>query len=179
MLMTNPTLLRLFMVSFKIGTLSFGGGISVWMYNEIVKDRSWLTEHEFLCDLSTARVLPGTNVTNLNVIIGYRLLGIPGSIVSLLGLLTVPFIAVIILAVSYDDIRSMSLDAALQGAAAGAIGPAAAITLKSVKHGGNTWYAGVVLIVTAAVGIANLPVGGLLAIIIPISIILVIFFRKN
>ena len=114
---------RLFLVCFQIGLFSFGGGLSGWIYQEVVVRRRWMTEDDFLSGLALCQVMPGINVTNLVVYIGQRLRGVLGSCVALVGLLVGPFFVVIGLVLVYERIAGVSwVHAAMDGVAAAAIG---------------------------------------------------------
>lgn len=101
-----PELLRSFG---KIGCLSFGGPaaqISL-MHKELVEERKWLSEKEFLSGLSFCMLLPGPEAMQLATYSGWRLRGTLGGLIA--GLLFVLPGAVVILAlamiyVSYGDV---------------------------------------------------------------------------
>src|SRR5262245_17317670 len=89
---TTPVrLFDLFLIFLKIGAFSFGGGLSGWVHRDIVQQRRWLSEADFLAGMAITQILPGANITNLTVYIGSRLRGNWGALVSLVGLLLVPF----------------------------------------------------------------------------------------
>ena len=58
-------LLQIFALFAQIGLTSFGGGLSAWIYQEVVVRRGWLREGEFIAGLTLAQVLPGPNVINI------------------------------------------------------------------------------------------------------------------
>jgi chromate transporter len=114
---------QLFLMCLQIGLFSFGGGLSGWIYQEVVVRRRWMTEEEFLSGLALCQVMPGINVTNLIVYIGQRVRGIPGACVGLVGLIIGPFFVVIGLVLVYERIAGLAwLQAAFDGMAAAAIG---------------------------------------------------------
>ncbi len=76
----------------------FGGVIAV-AQRELVEKRRWLTMEEFIDDWSVAHTLPGPNVVNLSLMIGERYFGLRGALAALAGLLIVPLVLVITLAV--------------------------------------------------------------------------------
>ncbi|MEC9199115.1 MAG: chromate efflux transporter [Pseudomonadota bacterium] len=88
----------LFRVFGRIGLLSFGGPaaqISL-MHKELVEDRPWLTEAQFLRALSFCMLLPGPEAMQLATYSGWRLRGIAGGLIA--GLLFVVPGALLILA---------------------------------------------------------------------------------
>jgi len=119
----RPPIATIFFIFFRIGMFSFGGGLSGWVFREVVLRRGWLDEDEFMSGLALCQILPGTNVTNLAVYVGQKLRGWRGAASAFAGLLCVPFFAVIALASVYGLLKALPYaDAAIEGVAAAAIG---------------------------------------------------------
>lgn len=85
-----------------IALQGFGGVMGV-MYRELVERRRWLTNEELLELWSIAQVLPGPNMGNLSLIIGERYFGVRGAIAAGLGLFSVPFVLLMLLALAYTQ----------------------------------------------------------------------------
>jgi chromate transporter len=83
----KPTTLRLFLIFTRISLTSFGGGLSGWLLRQFVTDRGWVSEEEFLNGLSISQALPGVNVKNMAIWIGYRLCGLPGAVAAVAGII--------------------------------------------------------------------------------------------
>jgi chromate transporter len=131
----------IFVVFLRIGALSFGGGLSGWVYREIVQLRPWFKEEEFLAGLALSQILPGANVTNLTVYVGQRLRGTLGALAGLLGLLLVPFLAGIGLLLAYDAISGIAwIDSATNGIAAAAVGLLMFTTWKASRVSARTLH---------------------------------------
>jgi chromate transporter len=94
---TFTDLLRAFT---RIGLLSFGGpaGQIALMHRELVEDRAWISEDDFLHALNFCHLLPGPEAQQLATWIGWRLHGWRGGLAA--GLLFVIPGALIILALS-------------------------------------------------------------------------------
>lgn len=90
----------LFRVFGKIGCLSFGGPAAqiALMHRELVQERPWLTEKEFLSGLSFCMLLPGPEAMQLATYAGWRLRGTLGGLIA--GLLFVVPGALVILALA-------------------------------------------------------------------------------
>ncbi len=73
----------------RIGLLSFGGPAAqiALMHRELVDERKWLTEAEFLRALSFCMMLPGPEAMQLATYAGWKLRGLSGGIIA--GLLFV------------------------------------------------------------------------------------------
>jgi chromate transporter len=119
----HVSLLKIAGVFLSIGAMSFGGGITGWVYRDVVLQRQWMTEAEFVTGLSLAQTLPGGNVTNVSVYVGNWLRGIPGALVALIAILFVPATSTVALLAVYGYFADLSfVRAALDGVAAAAIG---------------------------------------------------------
>ncbi len=85
----------------RIGLLSFGGPAAqiALMHRELVEQRQWVTEAEYLSALSFCMLLPGPEAMQLATWIGWRLKGVRGGLLA--GLLFVAPGAVVVLALSW------------------------------------------------------------------------------
>jgi chromate transporter len=118
--MAKPiSLTELFLGFLKIGMLGFGGVAPVARH-VIVVERKWLTEAEFAALRGYGTVLPGPNVTNMAVMLGFENQGWLGALTAALGIMLVPLLFMLVLAVVYDDFRDhpMVADAVYAMAAA-------------------------------------------------------------
>ena len=99
----------------KIGILSFGGPAAqiALMHREVVDERNWLTEKQFLNALSFCMLLPGPEAMQLATYMGWRLHGVMGGLIA--GLLFIIPGAIIIaaLAGAYSVWGAMPLAAAV------------------------------------------------------------------
>jgi chromate transporter len=156
----RPTATGLFFVFAKIGLTSFGGGLSGWFLREFVKDRQWLTEEEFLNGLALSQALPGVNVKNLAIWIGYRLLGWRGAIAGFCGIIFPPAFAIIALGIFFSSISGVPLaHSALSGAAAAAIGLSLSMAITTVRRLPRRLFPFLVLVATfCAVAIFKVPI---------------------
>ena len=92
-----PSLSEATRVWWKIGILSFGGPAAqiALMHKEVVEDRAWLSEQQFLNALSFCMLLPGPEAMQLATYAGWRLHGTLGGLIA--GLLFVIPGAVVIM----------------------------------------------------------------------------------
>jgi chromate transporter len=165
-------LLQLFLVFFRVGMFSFGGGLAGWIYREVVTLRGWISDPDFFSGLALAQTLPGANVTNLSVYIGQRLRGSAGAFAALAGLLSGPFFAVIGLVVVYDRIGVMpAVQDALTGAAAAAIGLLLMVAVKGTKDSCRRLAPALIFVATfVAVGVLQWPLIPVVVALVPPSV---------
>ncbi|WP_171026370.1 chromate transporter [Mesorhizobium comanense] len=118
-----PSYSQLFWIFTRIALTSFGGGLSGWLLREFVQNRKWMTQEEFLNGLSISQALPGVNVKNMAVWIGYRLLGWRGAAIGFVGIIVPPAIVIVLLGTLFSSLSHYPLThVALMGAAAAAVG---------------------------------------------------------
>ena len=106
-----------------IGLTGLGAGRSVYFHEATVVKRPWMTNHEFIQDLTLSQLLPGPNFSNLAVAIGVRLGGWRGGAAGAIALI-VPG-ALILLAVSVFYFRTgiaPNVASAMHGAGAAVVG---------------------------------------------------------
>lgn len=155
----RPTPLQLFLIFTKIALTSFGGGLSGWFLREFVQIRKLMSEEEFLNGLSIAQALPGVNVTNMAIWIGYRMAGRNGAIASFLGIVVPPAFLVVAIGSAFSSISRYELShVALDGAASAAIGLSLAMGLTAARRVPRRLFPLAIMAATfVAVGILHWP----------------------
>lgn len=101
----NERLWILFSTTALISASTNGGwAIVAAMKEKFVKKYNWLTEEEMMDYMSIAQSSPGPIAINTSVLVGYRLEGIMGAFVTLLGTVLPPLIMMSIITVFYNYI---------------------------------------------------------------------------
>lgn len=169
-----PSLAELFVDFARIGMTSFGGGMSGWMRLEFVVRKRWLTEDNFLLGLSLSQALPGVNVVNLPIWIGYELRGTPGAIAAVTGLVLPSAVCVVLLSLFVTQFTDLPLThLLLAGVTATAIGFSLSIGLYAAwRRARDITSVGVMIATFAALFIFKLPTLWILLVIAPLSIAL-------
>lgn len=92
--------LQLFCTFFKIGALTFGGGLAMlpMLNREIVDKKHWATEDELLDYYSIGQCTPGIIAINTATFIGYKIKGKTGAIFSTFGIVCPSLIIIICIA---------------------------------------------------------------------------------
>lgn len=168
-------LLTIYWIFFQIGAFSFGGGLTAWLYREVVESRKLLSEADFLGGLTLAQVMPGINMTNLSVYVGQRLRGRAGAITAIVALLSAPFFAILVFGTVYASLRAIpALRYILDGMACSAVGLVLSMGVRAVRatRMENVQLA-ITVIVAVAIGILRLPMIPVILVLAPISIALV------
>ena len=136
-LVHHVPLWQLFLAFAKISVRGWGGGSGTiyTMQHELV-GRGWITSAQFGLDFGISRIPPGINLTALAVILGYRLNGPLGSIVSGLAFV-VPFsLVTLVLTVGFVNVTSNPVGGA---AVEGAVAVTAALTFALAIETAQSW----------------------------------------
>lgn len=101
-------LLELYMAFFRIGGLTFGGGLTMlpMLKFELVEKKGWVTEDELLDYYAVGQCTPGIIAVNLATFVGHKKKGILGGIFATLGMVSPSLIIVSILAIFLDQFMS-------------------------------------------------------------------------
>jgi chromate transporter len=127
----QPTSLTDLFVSFTLLALQGFGGVLAVVQRELVERKRWLTQEEFVEEWAVAQIMPGPNVVNLSLMIGGRYFGLPGALCALAGMLAVPLVIVLLLALLHTRFAHIpGIGGALRGMAAVSAGLIAATGLK-------------------------------------------------
>ena len=168
---TVPSLAEFVAVIARIGLTSFGGGISGWMLRIVVQERRWMTEPDFLTGLALCQVFPGINVVNLSIWLGYRLHGWRGALSGALAMVVPPGIVILLLITVVADAGHIPwVRSSLNGVAAAAIGLGAAMGLRAARRCLAPAPALIMAAVFLGVGVLQVPLLAVMAVIVPISV---------
>ena len=93
-------LLDIFIASFKVGLMTFGGGYAMLpiLQREVVETRKWVTEEEVLDYYAIGQCLPGVIMVNTMIFIGQKRRRTLGGIVAALGTVCPALIIITIIA---------------------------------------------------------------------------------
>ena len=117
--------------SFTVLALQGFGGVLAIVQREMVERKRWLTREEFVEDWAVAQIMPGPNVVNLSLMIGGRYFGLPGAMAALAGMLAIPLVVILAVALAYGHFATHpGVAGALRGMSAVAAGLIAATGLK-------------------------------------------------
>ena len=122
--------LELFLAFSQLALSGFGG-VLPWAHRTLVEKKGWLTQREFVETLAMGQLLPGPNIGNMAVMIGYRYAGYAGVAAAFGGLVCGPFLIMIAAGMLYTNYGTQPLiQQALSGMSSVAAGLVLATGLK-------------------------------------------------
>ena len=123
--------LELFISFFKVGIMTFGGGLSMLpnLEREIVDNKNWATREELLDYYAVGQCTPGIIAVNTATFIGHKTKGVLGGIVATLGMICPSLIIILILALFLNNFASIPV---VQSAFAGIRVAVCALVITSV-----------------------------------------------
>ncbi len=107
--------IELFLVFFRIGLFTLGGGYAMLplIEREIIEKKKWIGSEDFLNALAIAQSLPGPIAVNTATFVGYKLRGVPGCVAGVLGTVMPSFLCMILIAAFFAGIRDNATVAAV------------------------------------------------------------------
>ena len=111
-------LLDLFIVFFKIGLFTFGGGYAMLALIEdiCVEKKKWITHEEMMDITVIAESTPGPIAINLATYVGYKLRKIPGALIATIGMIIPSFFIVFLISQFLDRFLEIKwVSSAFQG----------------------------------------------------------------
>ena len=123
---------KLFFACLYLSTFTFGGGyvIVTLLKEKFVDQYHWIEEDEMLDLVAIAQSSPGAIAVNGAIVVGYKLVGIPGAIVAILGTILPPFIILSMVSMFYNAFRSnWFISQMLEGMQAGVGAVIASVTV--------------------------------------------------
>lgn len=103
----NINLWNLFLIFFKIGFFTFGGGYAMIpiFQREISDKRKWITSDEIINLFTMAQSIPGAIAVNTSILIGYKLKKNMGALITTLGIVLPSYITITVIAFFFDSIE--------------------------------------------------------------------------
>lgn len=105
--MNNKKLLTLFLATLKISAFTFGGGFVIipLLRRKFVEELKWIDEEEMLDLTAIAQSSPGAVAVNASILVGYRVAGLTGAVVSVLGTVIPPLFIISVISLFYQAFR--------------------------------------------------------------------------
>lgn len=99
---------KLFFSTFCLSAFTFGGGYVIipLMRKKFVEQYHWIEEEEMLDLTAIAQSSPGAIAVNASILIGYRLAGLLGALVTVIGTVLPPLIILSVISVAYTAFQN-------------------------------------------------------------------------
>lgn len=117
--------MTLFLAAFQLSACTFGGGFVIipLMRRKFVQELGWIGEQEMLDLTAIAQSSPGAIAVNASILVGYRVAGPAGALLSVLGTVLPPLIILSVISLFYAAFRdnrfvSMAMTGMLAGVGA-------------------------------------------------------------
>ena len=123
---------KLFISTLYLSAFTFGGGyvIVTLMKNKFVDEYHWIEENEMLDLVAIAQSSPGAIAVNGAIVVGYKLAGVVGIFITILGTILPPFIVLTVVSIFYNAFKSdWLISQLLEGMQAGVGAVIASVTV--------------------------------------------------
>jgi len=110
--------LQLFWTYLKIGTFTLGGGYAMLplIQREVVDNKGWIDEEEFLNMIALAQAAPGLIAVNSAIFIGWRVGGWRGVAGAVLGAVLPSFVIILAIAMIFTEWKELpAVEAVFKG----------------------------------------------------------------
>ena len=101
-----------------LSAVTFGGGFVIvsLMRKKFVKEYHWIEEKEILNLIAIAQSSPGSLSINISILVGYKLAGIPGALISITATALPPLITLSIVSLFYISFKdNVTVNALMKG----------------------------------------------------------------
>lgn len=127
----SKTLLKIFITTLYLSAFTFGGGYVIvsLMKKKFVDETHWIEQDEMLDLVAIAQSSPGPIAVNGAIAVGYKLCGVAGALVAIIGTIIPPFVIISIISYCYNAFRSnWVISQLLEGMQAGVAAVIASVT---------------------------------------------------
>jgi len=110
--------LKLFLSTFTISAFTFGGGYVIvpLMRKKFVEKLKWVEEKEMLDFVAIAQSAPGPIAVNTSILVGYKMAGVAGALITVFGTVLPPLLVMSVLFLLYSSFRANAVvNAAMLG----------------------------------------------------------------
>lgn len=123
--------IQLYTTFFRIGILTFGGGLTMLplLKYELVESKKWITEEKLLDCYAIGQCTPGIIAVNTATYVGYLKRGVFGGIIATLGMVSPSVIIITVVAMFLQNFMEVAI---IQHALMGIRGAVCALMLNTV-----------------------------------------------
>ena len=160
--------LELFFTFAKIGAFMFGGGYAMLplLERELIEKKGWITQEDILNYFAIAQCTPGVIAVNTATFVGHKQKGVVGGIVATVGVIFVPMIIILTIALALQAFWGHPLVARIfSGIRIAVAALIVSAVIKLFKSSVKNWF-GIVLYLLAFCAIAFLDVSPVVIVIL-------------
>ena len=160
--------LELFFTFAKIGAFMFGGGYAMLplLERELIEKKGWTTQEDILNYFAIAQCTPGVIAVNTATFVGHKQKGVVGGIVATVGVIFVPMIIILTIALALQAFWGHPLVARIfSGIRIAVAALIVSAVIKLFKSSVKNWF-GIVLYLLAFCAIAFLDVSPVVVVIL-------------
>src|SRR3989441_2997890 len=146
----SPNIADIGVFFFKVGALTFGGGLSMiaFIHEQVVSQFHWLTPQEFIDGLAIGQLTPGP-ILMVAAYVGYKVAGLVGAAFAAAAVFLPAFMMMLAMMPMFDRVRALVwTKAALQGIGPALIGVIGVSLVQMAPHAVSDPFAIAVLIAT-------------------------------
>jgi chromate transporter len=155
MMRMKPTTKQLFTTFFKVGLFTIGGGYAMIpvIEAELVNKQHWLTTDEFYDAVSVAQAIPGIIAVHMAMYMGYKLGGVKGAAISMLGVILPSFVMILGIASLFMQLDNISpiVTSAFRGIRVSVVALIVYAGYKLFLSSGNSWKLAVGILIFSLV----------------------------
>ena len=126
----------------RIGMFTIGGGYAMipLIEADVVDKKQWITREEFIDLVAIAQSCPGIFAVNISIFLGYKLKGVPGSIICATGTILPSFLIILGIALFFQAFReNETIESIFKGIRPAVVALIAAPTFKMEKKKKISW----------------------------------------
>lgn len=103
--------MTLFRSTFFLSMFTFGGGYVIvpLMEKKFVDELGWVDENEMLDLIAVGQSSPGPIAVNTSLLVGYRMAGVTGALITVLGTIIPPLVIMTIISYVYIAVRDNAI----------------------------------------------------------------------
>lgn len=172
---------EMFVTFFKIGAFTFGGGFAMIpiIKQEVVENKKWIKDEDFIDIISIAQSSPGPIAVNSSIYVGYKIRGFSGALISALGTVMPSFLIILLIAKFFSSFSdNIIIEKVFMG-----IRPAVVALILSAIYGlvrnAHFNYKQIILAIITSLLIVFLDINPIYMIIIGITVSIVINKHKE
>lgn len=100
-------IIEMFLCFLRIGAFTFGGGYAMipLIEKEFVDNKNWISKEDFVDIIVLSQSLPGALAVNSSLFVGYKIFGVVGAVLALLGVVIPSFTIIIVISLLFVKFR--------------------------------------------------------------------------